>query len=150
MVREIEDQLREVVEGIGYELVLVKYGGPARRPTLTVFIDREEGVGIEDCSLVSQRLSVLLDLLDPIPSSYELIVSSPGLDRPLVRQEDYVRFAGRRAALTRVRPGAQREVIDGILRGIDGSAVLVEHRGAVQAIPLDEIEAAHLVYEWDG
>ncbi|MGD9519738.1 MAG: ribosome maturation factor RimP, partial [Armatimonadota bacterium] len=103
-----------------------------------------------DCSLVSQRLSVLLDLLDPIPSSYELSVSSPGLDRPLVRLEDYVRFAGRRAALTRVRPGAQREVIDGILRGIDGSAVLVEHRGAVQAIPLDEIEAAHLVYEWDG
>jgi ribosome maturation factor RimP len=149
VVQEIEGQLRQVVEGLGYELVLVKYGGPRRRPILTVFIDKEGGVGIEDCGRVSQRLSVLLDVLDPIPSSYELVVSSPGLERPLVREEDYVRFSGRRAAVTRARPGARREVIVGTLRGLDKGFVLVEHGGEVEAVAMDEIEDAHIVYEWE-
>ncbi len=148
VVREIEDELRQVVEGLGYELVLVKFGGRPSRPTLTVLIDGEGGVTIDDCARASERLSVLLDMIDPIPTSYELVVSSPGVDRPLVREEDYVRFTGRRAALTWARPGARRQVLDGILRGLQDGAVLVEHSGDVEAVPLDEIDDAHLVYEW--
>jgi len=150
VVQAIEDDLRQVVEGLGYELVLVKYGGPRSRPTLSVFIDREGGVNIDDCTLVSQRLSVLLDVLDPVPSSYELVVSSPGLDRPLVRETDYQRFEGRRASLTRARAGEGRRSIEGILRGLRDGAVLVEHGGEVEAVPLEEIENAHLIWEWDN
>lgn len=150
IVEQIEPDLRQVVESLGFELVLVKYGGPANHPTLTVFIDSTHGISVDDCARVSQRLSVLLDMLDPIPSSYQLVVSSPGLDRPLTREEDFVRFAGKRAAVTCAAPGAKRRTIDGTLRGVRDGAVLVEHEGEVEAVPLGEIEDAHLVWEWDG
>jgi ribosome maturation factor RimP len=149
VVQQIEAQLREVVEGLGYELVLVKYGGPPRRPVLTVFIDREGGVTLGDCERVAQRLSVLLDVLDPIASSYELVVSSPGVERPLVRERDYIRFAGRQAALKTHTATGQQRLIEGTLRGVQEADVLVEHDGVVEAIPLASIEQAHLVYHWE-
>ncbi len=149
IVREIEDQLREVVEGLGYELVLVTYGGSAKRPTLTVYIDRRGGVTLDDCALVSERLSVLLDVLDPIPTRYELIVSSPGLERPLVREQDFQRFVGRKASVKQVTAGGQVRRVEGWLRGTKERAALVEHDGRVEAIPFEEIEEAHLVYDWD-
>ncbi|MBC7287064.1 MAG: ribosome maturation factor RimP [Armatimonadetes bacterium] len=148
IVREIEDQVREVVEGLGYELVLLKYSGPARRPTLSVFIDSRTGVTVDDCARVSERLSVLLDVLDPIPTAYELVVSSPGLERPLVRKQDFDRFVGRKASVRQVTGGQTRR-LEGWLRGTSRDAALLEHEGKVEAIPLDEIEEAHLIYEWE-
>ena len=149
IVREIEDQIREVVEGLGYELVLVTYGGPAKRPTLTVYIDRRGGVNINDCSIVSERLSVLLDVLDPIPTAYDLIVSSPGLERPLVREQDFERFVGRKASVKQVSATGQVRRVEGWLRGTQDRSALIEHDGQVESIPMEEIEEAHLVYDWD-
>lgn len=149
VVQQIEQDLRQAVEEVGCELVLAKYGGPPRRPRLTVFVDRPGGVTLDDCQRVSHRLSQLLDLLDPIPSSYELIVSSPGLDRPLVREEDFMRFAGRLARVRRVRADGTKESVEGRLQGLQAGAAILEHGGKTEAVPLDEIEEAHLVSEWE-
>ena len=150
VVEQIEDDVEQLVEGLGYELVLIKYSGPARRPTLTVFVDREGGITVDECARISERLSVLLDMLDPIPMSYSLVVSSPGVERPLVRERDFIRFAGRRATVTRHPAHGQRRSIVGTLRGVKDGAVLLEHEGRTEQVPLDEIEDAHLVFEWDG
>jgi ribosome maturation factor RimP len=148
VVQKIEPDLREVVEGLGFEYVLAKYGGPAGHPTLTVLADKPGGVTVEDCSLISRRLSVLLDMLEPISASYELVVSSPGIERPLVREEDYVRFSGQQARIKWTKQGG-KEVIQGRLMGVRDDTVVVEAKGETKAVPLEEIEDAHLVYEWD-
>ncbi len=126
-----------------------KFGGPPGHPTLTVLIDKPGGVSVEDCSLISRRLSVLLDMLDPISGSYELVVSSPGIERPLVREDDYVRFSGRQARIKWARESG-KEVIQGTVVGVQDGTVVVEASGARLLVPLEEIDDAHLVYEWDA
>ncbi|MCX7599924.1 MAG: ribosome maturation factor RimP [Armatimonadetes bacterium] len=150
LLEKVEQDLRQVVEGLGYEYVMAKLSGPLRRPRLAVYVDRPGGVTLDDCQRISERLSVLLDMLDPIPGSYELIVSSPGLDRPLVREEDFVRFAGRLASVKRTTSGGKKETIQGRLLGVEAGAVVLQHGETTEAIPLEDIEEAHVVYEWDS
>lgn len=148
VVAKIEPDLQELVEGLGFEYVLAKFGGPPGHSTLTVLVDKPGGVTVEDCSQVSRRLSVLLDMLDPIAGSYELVVSSPGIERPLVREDDYVRFSGRQARI-KVAGESGREVIQGLVVGVQDGSVVVEADGERKAVPMEGIEEAHLVYEWD-
>lgn len=149
VVAKLEPDVRDLVEGFGLEYVLSKFGGPPGHPTLTVLIDKPDGVSVEDCSLISRRLSVLLDMLDPISGSYELVVSSPGIERPLVREDDYVRFSGRLARIKWARE-SRKEVIQGTVVGVQDGSVVVDASGARLLVPLDEIEDAHLVFEWDA
>lgn len=150
LLGKIEQDLRRVVEGLGYEYVMATLSGPPRRLRLSVYVDRPGGVTLDDCQRISERLSVLLDALDPIPGSYELIVSSPGLDRPLVREEDFVRFAGRLASIRRAAAGGKKQTVQGRLLGVEEGAVRLECQGATETIRLEDIEEAHLVYEWDS
>lgn len=150
VLQKIEEDLRQVVEGLGYEYVMARLSGPSRRPRLTVYMDRPGGVTLDDCQKVSERLSVLLDMLDPIPSSYELIVSSPGLDRPLVKEGDFIRFAGRLASIKRGRADGKKETVQGRLLGFEAGAVMLEREGKTEAIPINDIEEAHVVYEWES
>jgi len=149
VVRRIEDEVGRTLGDFGFELVQIKFGGGGRSRTLTILMDSPEGVSAQDCHDMTRRLSMLLDVLDPIPGSYTLVVSSPGLDRPLTRDGDFERFAGERAAIRHTPAGGQRRTIDGVLRGIhDQAAVLATAEGDVE-VPLDEIEEAHLIYDWD-
>ena len=150
VLQKIEEDLRQVVEGLGYEYVMAKLSGPSQRPRLAVYVDRPGGVTLDDCQRISERLSVLLDMLDPIPGSYELIVSSPGLDRPLVREGDFVRFSGRLASIRRTTVDGKRETVQGRLLGLEAGAVILERDGRTEAVPLDDIEEAHVVYEWES
>ncbi len=120
-------------------------------PLLRIDIDREGGVTIEDCQLVSQQVSTWLDVEDPIPGEYELQVSSPGLDRRFYRVSDYTKFVGR---LVRVKTaGAVRglHVIVGRLKGFDGETVIVTDpkmkRDADYEIPFSEIKETRLEVE---
>ncbi len=149
-MRKVEEEVQQTVEDFGYELVQVKYGGEAGGRTLSILIDRPEGVGTQDCSDMSRRLSMLLDTLDPIPGSYTLIVSSPGLDRPITRDSDFGRFAGERAAVRHQDEDGERLTHAGILRGVTDGHVVVETDDESLRIPLDTIEEAHLVYDWDA
>jgi ribosome maturation factor RimP len=109
--------------------------------------ERSDGsMTVEDCASLSQALSAVLDVEDPIHGEYTLEVSSPGIDRPLMSLEDFARFAGRkaRAELNAARDGRRR--FRGVLRGIEGEMVLIEEEGgALVRLPHSSIAEAKLV-----
>jgi len=149
VVERIEAEIAATLQSFGYELVLIKFGGPSHHPTLSVFMDKPGGVTSADCQYMTERLSVLLDVLDPVPGSYSLVVSSPGINRPLVRDEDFDRFAGQAAAVTYRGEDGKRATVRGILRGRHDETVLVEQDSGALSIPLSWIEQARLDYDWD-
>ena len=150
----IEKRLTALVEPViaqdGYELVAVELGGGGGRQTLRVFIDRPGGITVDHCSDVSRTIDALLEVEDPIAGAYELEVSSPGLDRPLVKPADFERFKGKRARVKTYAPLAEygpRKVFDGKLAGYADGKVEVEVDGAVMKVPHQSIAKAHLVFE---
>ncbi|HEY8391887.1 MAG TPA: ribosome maturation factor RimP [Capillibacterium sp.] len=146
--------LWELAEQVGAELnyevvdVVLTKEGPNR--ILRVFIDRPEGIGLNDCEVFSQRLSAVLDEKDPIPTAYLLEISSPGLERPLTKPEHFRRFAGQGVEIKLFAPLAGRRKIKGKLAGWkeqDGGQVLVEvEDGQVVEIPWKAIAKARLEY----
>jgi ribosome maturation factor RimP len=113
---------------MGFELVQVRMLGGSRR-TLQVMaepIDRARGMTVEDCAGISHAVSAVLDVADPIPGAYSLEVSSPGLDRPLVRRDDFTRFAGFEARVECAQPVEGQKKFRGILRGLEDDAVVIE------------------------
>ena len=149
LVRKIEAQVEQTLADFDYELVQLKFGGDGGGRTLTVLMDSPEGVSSQDCQDMMRRLSMLFDVLDPIPGAYTLVVSSPGFDRPLTRDSDFERFAGRQAAIRHTPTGGQRRTVSGVLAGVDGEEALLETEEGVLRIPLTEVEEAHLIYDWD-
>jgi ribosome maturation factor RimP len=133
--------LERTVPALGYELV--DWDMSARTRLLRVFIDKHQGVDVEDCARVSNHLTRLFAVEN---IDFErLEVSSPGLDRPVKRLADYDRFAGQEARLTLSAPvdGARR--VKGILRGTEGGDVLVETPAGVKAFAFGTITKARLV-----
>jgi len=123
--------------------------GP-RGAVVRIFVDKKEGgVGVDDCAAVSREVGAILDVEDPIESSYVLEVSSPGLDRPLRTPEDFQRFAGRRARIHTFGPVEGRREFHGTLRGEQGEAVLIEDEGLKREVrvPLSQIAKARLEVE---
>ena len=137
----IGDLLERTVPALGYELV--DWDMSARNRLIRVFIDKPDGIDVEDCARVSHHLTRLFAVEDV--DFERLEISSPGLDRPVKRLRDYARFAGREARLTLSAPvdGARR--IKGILRGTAGEDVLVETAAGVKSFPFGTIAQARLV-----
>jgi ribosome maturation factor RimP len=135
------------IEAMGYRIVRVALTG-GRRPTLQIMAERldDAAMTVDDCADISRNVSAILDVADPIESEYTLEVSSPGIDRPLVAREDYVRFAGYEAKIETARPVEGRKRFRGRLLGADESAVrlILEGEGEV-TVPLGDILKAKLV-----
>jgi ribosome maturation factor RimP len=140
--------LEPVIEALGYELVELEFHPQGRGGLLRIYLDREGGIGVDDCERASRQVSSVLDVEDPIPGAYTLEVSSPGLDRPLRKAEDYTRFAGQRAKLELLLPRDGRRRFSGGLRGIDGGEVLIEVDGVIYRLPLADIGKARLIPEF--
>ena len=140
-------QLRELVEPVvlrlGCELVAVEMYGGSHGPVLRLSVDKAGGVGIEDCTRVSRQVSPALDVADPIFGAYELEVSTPGMERPLQRAEDFGRFAGCEIRLKPFGIEAKKRT-KGILLGITDGVVSVQTATEVRTFPLDAIERANL------
>jgi ribosome maturation factor RimP len=141
LATNLGELLERTVPALGYELVDVEWSPRSR--LLRVFIDKPEGVDVEDCARVSNHLARLFAVEDV--DFERLEVSSPGLDRPLTKPADYVRFAGEEAELRLRAPVDGRRKFKGLLRGIDGGTVLLETPAGVQALPLADIGRARLV-----
>ena len=142
--RRIETIVEPTASGMGYELVRVAMG---KGGTLQIMIDRADGapIGVDDCALLSRALSAVLDVEDPIPTAYTLEVSSPGIDRPLTRPKDYVRWAGHVARLETAAPIDGRRRFKGTLIGIEGDTVKLRLDDGVEAaVPLPAIAKAKL------
>jgi len=146
-VARVEELARSFAEHAGLEVVLVEL---VREPTgrvLRVLLDKPDGVTIDDCSTVAQPLSRALDAEPPIAGSFTLEVSSPGIERPLVKRVDFDRFAGQEAAVRLAKSHDGKKRFKGTLVGTDGDVVVMEVEGAQVRLPLAEIAKAHLVVE---
>jgi ribosome maturation factor RimP len=156
MIAEIQTQIQRQVEELaetlviseGMELVDLEYRRQGPRWMLRLFIDKEGGVTVDDCAHISRQLGDLLDVKDIIPQAYVLEVSSPGLNRPLRKMEDFSRFAGRKVQLRLVSPLEGRKRIVGELVGIENETVTVAAPDGRCSVALKDIEKANLIYEF--
>ena len=142
---ELNQLLEPTVSGLGYEIsdLEVKLGG--RDGVIRVFIDRPDGVGIDDCEKVSRQISAFLDVEDPVPGHYVLEVSTPGLDRKLTKPEHFQRFTGEDVRIRLRFPLDGRRNFRGALTAADQENVEVEVDGESHTLPLSTIESARLV-----
>src|SRR6266699_4586215 len=147
----VEQQIEKIVVSEGMELVHIDYRKQGRTWLLRVDIDREGGVTLDDCQLISQQVSTWLDVDDVVPGEYELQVSSPGLDRKFYRDSDYGKFLGR---LVRVKTSAAirgLHVIVGRLKEFDGQKIVVTDPAMKKdpdyEIPLADIKETRLEVE---
>jgi len=143
------DELTELLEPgiarLGYELsdLELKIGG--KHGILRVFIDKPEGIGLEDCEKVSLAVSALLDVEDPLPVHYDLEVSSPGLDRKLTKIEHFQRFEGETVKVQMRFPIEGRRRFRGTLVSTDDENIVVEVDGVSHTLPVATIDTARLV-----
>lgn len=142
---DLHTLLEQSLAQIGYELVDLEISG--RGKLLRLFIDKPEGVNIDDCALVSEHVSHLLAVENDVDYD-RLEVSSPGLDRVLKKESDFIRFAGNRVQLKMRVPVEGRKNFTGILRGIDQDLVQIETEAGLQGFALSNIDKARLSPEF--
>ncbi len=157
---DVIDRIIEAqVEQLGFELVELERGGSKTRPILQIRIDRPDsspgqGVSLDDCRLVSRAIEAELDQGDRVPARYVLEVSSPGVERPLVRLRDFERFKGREIAVHgRVPVHGAAKRVEGELIGIEEESGQEKIRlrtadGVELRIPREQTKRVHLVYRW--
>lgn len=146
------DKIREAAERVahseGMEVVEVEWK-IGRDRFLRVFIDKPEGISHKDCETVSQQLSVILDVEDLVPGPhYTLEISSPGLDRKLLKPADYERFVGRLAKITLSDPVEEKKYFEGRLAGYGDGIVKMQLKDRVVELPYAGIRKANLVVEF--
>jgi ribosome maturation factor RimP len=135
------------LEAMGYSIVRVAFTGGDRRPTLQIMAERldEAAMTVDDCADISRTVSALLDVADPVNGAYLLEVSSPGIDRPLIRREDFERFAGFEARVELSRPVDGRKRFRGKLLGVEGETVRLASEAGAVMLPLADVTRAKLV-----
>jgi len=132
---------------MNYELVDLKYVKENNRNFLRIFIDKEEGITLDDCELVSKKLEEILDQENLISHSYFLEVSSPGIERPLLKEQDYERFAGRKVEIRTFASWDGRKKIKGYLVGFKNGKVLMQLGDELTQIPFQAIAKAKLIFD---
>jgi ribosome maturation factor RimP len=145
-IHQVTELIEPTLHDMGFELVRVLMSG-GQRPTLQVMVERldQEPVTLDHCAEVSHALSAVLDVADLLPGAYRLEVTSPGLDRPLVRRADYERFAGFEARLETELPIEGRRRFRGRLLGLADDQVRLALPEGETSIPFDAIKKAKLV-----
>lgn len=152
MNKSVLSKVRELVEplvkALALELVDVDYVKEGGHWYLRIYIDKEGGVDIDDCSAVSQKVGSVLDTVNPIPQAYMLEVSSPGVERPLRKKEDFEKYKGELASIYTKETYQGFTCFTGNLEGLEDDQVILEYEGQKVSIPFDMVEKAHLTYEF--
>ncbi len=143
---KIEEMICPSIVGAGYDLIRIKFSDEHNK-TLQIMIERRDRglITVDDCAIVSRLVSPLLDVGDPVPNSYTLEVSSPGIDRPLVKVEDFERFVGFKAAVETKRPIYDRKKFRGLISSVIGNSIRIEINGKYVDLPFEEIRQASLI-----
>ena len=142
---DLHTLIEPTLAGMGYEMVALERVG---RGLLRLYIDKPDGINLDDCVKVSNQLTRLF-MVENVDYD-RLEVSSPGLDRPLVKEADFVRFLGERANIRLHAPMDGRKRFTGVLRGLADGVLQLEMDGAMVAIPLAEVDSARLAPELEG
>lgn len=144
IITAIEEYAVPVLDDFGLELVEVQFRREGHGWVLRLFIDSENGVTIDDCARVSREISTWLDVEDLIEHAFHLEVSSPGVERPLKKQADFERFAGRKARIKIREPREDRRVFTGILGEVSDGNITLDVDGKPVRIAFEEIARARL------
>jgi len=148
-VQKLNELLQPLVEDLGYEFVGLEYNSNPKHSVLRIYIDNENGVGIEDCESVSREAAALLDVKDPIKGHYNLEISSPGLDRPLFTPAHFQEFAGLQAKINLFAPLDGRRKFSGPILNATESSVNIDQDGSEVTLDFDNIAKARLVPDYE-
>ncbi len=144
----IEEIAQRVALSEGIEVVEVEVKGGGRNQFVRISIDKPAGVTHADCELISQQVGTILDVEDVVPGHYTLEVSSPGVERKLLKPRDYERFLGKKARVTLRAPVENRRHWEGTLAGFAGGLIRLDAAGHEISIPFEQVEKANLKFEW--
>lgn len=156
IVRTLTELAEPACARVGVELVVIRLATENGEKVARIIIDRERtdglpgsAISLEDCQSVSRDIGHVLDEQpDLVPGAFRLEVSSPGLERPLVKVEDYERFAGREVRIKTFEPIEKQRSFEGKLLGITDGSVRIESQGRVVLVPLSGVAKAHLVHRF--
>ncbi len=148
-VQKLNEMLQPLVEDLGYEFVGLEYNSNPKHAVLRIYIDHENGVGVEDCESVSRETAALLDVKDPIRSHYNLEVSSPGLDRPLFTPAHYLEFTGHDVQINLFAPQGGRRKFSGQILGADEHGVTINQDGSQETLDFSNITKAKLIPDYE-
>ena len=147
---KIEEIANRVAESEGIEVVEVEVKGGGQHRFVRISIDKPDGVSHGDCELVSHQVGTILDVEDVVPGGqYTLEVSSPGVERKLLKPRDFERFAGKKAKVSLRDPIDGRRNWEGTLAGIENGLIRLDlERGDPLRFPFDQVQKANLKFEW--
>ena len=148
-LQKLNELLQPLVEDLGYEFIGLEYNPNPKHSVLRIYIDHENGVGIQDCETVSRETAALLDVKDPIRSHYNLEVSSPGLDRPLFTPAHYSEFTGFEVQINLYAPQDGRRKFSGPILSAGESSVNIEQDGSEVTLEYDNIAKARLIPDYE-
>ncbi|MGA3073201.1 MAG: ribosome maturation factor RimP [Bryobacteraceae bacterium] len=148
----ISSRIEEIAERVagseGIEVVEVEVKGGGKNQFVRISIDKPEGVTHGDCELISHQVGTILDVEDVVPGHYTLEVSSPGLERKLLKPRDYERFQGKKAKVTLRAPVENQRHWEGTLAGFTDGVISLEAAGREIRFPFEQVEKANLKFEW--
>jgi len=142
--------IEPVVTAMGFELWGIDYLAQGKHSRLVIYIESAEGVTVDDCASISRQVSGVLDVEDPIAGEYRLEVSSPGMDRPLFTLEQFASFKGSHVKLKLSTPFEGRRKFQGQLAGVEGDEILLHLDGQEYCFPIESIEQARVVPQFDN
>ncbi len=142
--QQLTEMLEPTVEALGFELWGVEYLSGGKYTVLRLFIDAEQGVNVDDCAAVSEQVSALLDVEEPISGEYTLEVSSPGMDRLLFKLEQYPAYVGETVDVRLRTVFEGRRKFKGLLKGIEGEDVVLQVDDNEYLLPHSAIDRARI------
>jgi len=145
---KVEDLIMPVIQGNNLDLVYIQYVKEGKEWYLRVFIDKLDGITLDDCELVSREVGQLLDENDPVKTSYILEVSSPGIERPLKKEKDYLRFLGSKIMIKTFDTINDQKIFVGYLKEFKEGIVTVTVDEKDVDISLDKIASANLTVDF--
>jgi ribosome maturation factor RimP len=148
----IQQQLSQIiapaVEAVGFEFVGIEFKPAGKHSMLRVYIDSENGINVDDCVEVSQQVSAVMDVEDPISNEYRLEVSSPGAERPLFTLQHFIKFQGEEVSLKLKSSANGRKKFKGKMSVIDETKVNLNVDGENYCFEVHQIEQANIVPNW--
>ena len=149
ITKQVSDLIEPIINEMRFELIDVEYLSDRGRWVLRIYIDKEGGVTLDDCALVSGELGDLIDIKNIIEHEYVLEVSSPGLNRPLKKEADFIRVIGKKIKVKTKIPVNGRRNFAGRLNDFKEQKLFIESEGGLVTVSWPDIEKANLVYEFD-
>jgi ribosome maturation factor RimP len=142
--------LQPLINDLGYEFLGLEYSSNPKNPALVLYIDKPEGIAVEDCQSISREVAALLDVEDPIPGHYVLEVSSPGLDRPLFNPQQFEQYTGELVQLVLFSPQQGRRKFKATILGVEDQVVRIDQDGVEFELEHGNIAKARLIPDYDS